>query len=117
MARQLASNSADQWLWPRQHAKDSALPFSYDRVAVLVPGRATAKQAQSFRAGVPKFVLSAGWDGDGVADAHVFQFTFDSHSPAAVSDVVNLFGFGMVMFHRAGSDGQPCFGETLIANG
>ena len=62
-------------------------------------------------------MLLAGRNGDGVAGADFAQFTFDANSAGAVGDVIDFFGFGMVMFLSAGAGGKAGFGEALVANG
>src|SRR5213075_1127881 len=83
---------------------------------VLVSGGAAAEEVECFFAGVPEFVLLAGGDRDGVAGFYFAGFVFDADTAGAVGDVINFFGFGMVMFLRAGADGQAGLGEALVAD-
>ena len=84
---------------------------------MLVGRRATAKQAQNFRAGVPQFVPQAGRNGDGVPRPDFAQLARDADFSRAVRDEINFFRARMKMFLRARADGQPRLGEALVADG
>src|SRR5262245_18582433 len=86
-----------------------ALEFRDNRIAMLVGRRTTTKQAQDFRTGVPKFVLLAGWNGDCVARFYFTSFTLNTDPACALSNVINLFGFGMKMFLSAAANRQARF--------
>ena len=68
---------------------------------------ATAEQAKDIGAGVPDFVFLSRWDGYGVPGPDVAQLALDAHAAAAMGDIINLLGPGMVMFLGAPTGGQP----------
>ena len=57
-------------------------------------------------------MLLAGRNCDGVTGADFACFAFDADSASAVGDVIDFFGFGMVMLASAGADGETCFGKV-----
>lgn len=84
---------------------------------MFVSRSTTAEQAQRFGAGIPKLVLLAGEDCDGVAGFDLADFPINAHPPGAVGDAINFLGVNVKMFLRAAARGQARFGQALIANG
>ena len=83
---------------------------------MFVGGCATAEQAESVAAGVPKLVLLAGQNGNSIADFDLAGFAIDAHAAGAVGDVIDFLGLDMIMFLRAAAGGQARFSQALFTN-
>src|SRR5436309_4113320 len=85
-------------------------------MTVFVTWRTTAEEFQGSLADVPKFVLFAGRNSDGITGLDLCQFPFDPDAPLADEDEINLFCPGVIMLLGAGTRRQPGLGEALVAN-
>src|SRR5262245_21832145 len=88
----------------------------YDRVVMLVGGRAAAEETQHPGAGVPELVALAGRNRYRVAHPDFALFAFDAHAPGAGGDEVYFLGLGMIMLLSASPDGETRLSQALIAD-
>src|SRR5256885_16006840 len=84
---------------------------------MFVTGSAAAKKRERLGAGIPKFVLFAGRDCDGVASFDFGKLAFDAHATLAVGDEIDFLGPGVVMLLGAGAGRKASFGQALVADG
>src|SRR3954462_7560372 len=99
-----------------RQGRRSGRRFGNDGVLVLVSRGATAKQFQYAGTGVPDLMVQPRRNRDGISSPDLPDFFFDSHSPLAPSDEINLFRDLMKMLLRAAARLNPGFSETLLAD-
>src|SRR5262245_398509 len=88
-----------------------------ESIAVFIARRATTQQRKGSIAGVPQLMLLARRNGDGVAGLYFVRLAVDAHSATAGGDEIDFLGLRVVVFLRAGTDGQSRLRQALMANG
>lgn len=83
---------------------------------MFVAGGAAAEEDKGFVAGVGDFVGLSWGDGDGAAFGDFLGFFVYFHEAFALEEVVDFFGFGVVVADGAAADGDGGFGEALVAD-
>src|SRR5436190_870420 len=83
--------------------------FGEEGIRMFVARGATAEENERFAARIPEFVFFAGWDCDGVTGADVGEFAFDAHASGALGNVIDFFGFGVVMLLSARANRKARF--------